>query len=78
MLDIRQASGVCRLTGKKQLFEYDDVILDGQTIGICFRNSNRIHWFCSKHRIPTSIRKRAIKALMEIHEHEQRKRLRVR
>lgn len=76
MLELRPSSGKCIRAIKagkdKDVWHgYDDIVLDGVTIGICFRFENKIHWRFKKSEIPPSVKKNAIKLLQRRNERRE-------
>ena len=66
MVELRRATGYELLTGKPAECGYDEVICDGETIGLSLVGSSEIHWQpYSKKDIPLSIRREAVRLCRE-------------
>jgi len=65
MVELRPSTGTCVFTGKTVEHTYDEIMLDGLVIGISFRYANTVHWRYKKKELPPSIRKKAIRMLMD-------------
>ena len=74
MVELRRSKGWDLIAKQERENRYDDIIVDGQTLGLCYLMDNKIHWNMPKSKIPMSIRMQAMRLCRERNERIRKQR----